>query len=101
MLRSLRHYRLETLHKTKDSIPSIDWRREAWKEEVSDDLSIKGRQRTIFSQTNIETVLKATLGKFLRGGTEHIMGFGLNENLFETKYRYNGSSCAHQKTFGS
>ena len=45
--------------------PSIAWRREAWKEEVLDDLPWKDeRARAIVSQTNIGTVSKATLGNF-------------------------------------
>ena len=34
--------------------------------------SLKGRERAIFSQTNIRTVSKATLGKLLRDWMERI-----------------------------
>ena len=36
---------------------------------------LKGRERAIVSQTNIGTVLKATLGKLLRDGVERIWAF--------------------------
>ena len=37
--------------------------------------SLKGRERAIANQTNIATVLKATLGKLLRDGVERIWAF--------------------------
>ena len=50
-------------NKVKNIIPSIVWRREAWKEEALDDLPSKDEKRAIVSQTNIGTAPKATLGK--------------------------------------
>ena len=63
VLRNLRH---TCGHTAKDITPSIARRREAWKEEALDDLSLKGRERAIVNQTNIGTVSRATLGKLLR-----------------------------------
>ena len=37
--------------------------------------SLKGREKAIVNQTNIETVSKATSGKLLRDGVERIWGF--------------------------
>ena len=37
--------------------------------------SLKGRERAIVNQTNIGTVLKATLGKLLRDQMERIWAF--------------------------
>ena len=37
--------------------------------------SLKGRERAIVNQTNIETVSKATLRKLLRDGVERIWAF--------------------------
>ena len=64
VLRNLRHY---LRAQTKDIIPSEERgvergsaRRSSW----------KGREKAIVNQTNIGTVLKATLGKVLRDGIE-------------------------------
>ena len=43
--------------------------------------SLKGREKAIGNQTNIGTVLKATLGKLLRDGVEHIF-MGFSERIF-------------------
>ena len=48
-------------------------RREALKEETLDDLPSKDERGP--SQTNIGTVSKATLGKFLKDGVERNKGF--------------------------
>ena len=37
--------------------------------------SLKGRERAIVNQTNVGTVSKATLGKLMRDGVEHIWAF--------------------------
>ena len=37
--------------------------------------SLKGRERAVVSQTNVGTVSKATMGKFLRDGVERIWAF--------------------------
>ena len=42
--------------------------------------SLKGRERAIVSQTNTETVSKATLGKLLRDGVERVWAFPNNNN---------------------
>jgi len=68
------------VHKAKDITPSIAWRGEAWKEEALDDLSLKGRERAIVSQTNIGSVSKATLRKLLRDVVERII-MGFSERL--------------------
>ena len=56
---------------------TITWRREAWKEEVLDDLlSTDKRGPSSINLTNIGTVSKATLANLLRDGVERIiMGF--------------------------
>ena len=47
-------------HKAKDITPSIAWRREGWKERIARRYSLKGREGDIISQTNTETISKAT-----------------------------------------
>ena len=42
------------------------WRREAWKEEVLDNLPQKGQETALINQKNIGTVSNATLRKLLR-----------------------------------
>ena len=42
---------------------------------------LKGRERVIVSQTSIETVSKAMLGKLLRDGIEYILVMGFSERI--------------------
>ena len=56
--------------------------REAWKEEALTNLPGKD-ERDVVSQTNTETVSKATLGTFLREGVERRQAY----ELFRS-YRY-------------
>ena len=60
-------------YKARDITPSIAWRREAWKEKALDIFLIRTRQG--HSQSNTETVSKATLRKLLRDRVEHIWVF--------------------------
>ena len=67
VLRSLRHpLRAQSHgHHTIDRLEERGVRRS----------SLKGRERAIVNQTNIGTILKATLGKLLRDGVERIWAF--------------------------
>ena len=72
VLRSLRHYP----RAQSQGHHSIDRLEERGVERGSARRSsLKGRERAIVSQTNIGTVLKATLGKPLRDGVERIWAF--------------------------
>ena len=63
-------------HKAKEITPPIDWRRDRGVDRGSTQQSSSKRQeRTIINQTNIGTVLKATLGKLPRHEVEHIWAF--------------------------
>ena len=72
VLRSLRHYlRAQSQgHHTTDRLEDRGVERGS-----SSRSSLKGRERAIDSQTNIGTVLKATLGKLLRDGVEGMWAF--------------------------
>ena len=61
-------------------LPSIAWRREAWKEEAPDDVPSKD-ETAIVSQTNIGTVSKATLGKLLTDGPVERIIMGFSERI--------------------
>ena len=61
VLRSLRHY-LQS--QTKDITPTAAWRKGSIEKGSSQRSTLKGRDRTIVNHTNIETVLKATLGDY-------------------------------------
>ena len=37
--------------------------------------TLQGRERSVFNQTNIGTVSRATLGRLLRDGAEHVWAF--------------------------
>ena len=37
--------------------------------------TLRGRERSVFNQTNIDTVSRATLGRLLRDGTERVWAF--------------------------
>ena len=85
MLRSLRHY----LRAQSQGDHTIDRLEERGVERGSARRSsLKGRERAIVNQTNIATVLKATLGKLLR--ERIIMGFSeridIILNLTELKW---------------
>ena len=72
MLRILRHYLWAQSqgHHTVDRIEEKGVERESARR-----FSLKGRERAIVNQTNIGTVLKATLRKILRDGVERIWAF--------------------------
>ena len=70
--------KLETLHAgtKRQEHHTIDGLKERGVERGSaTQSSLKGRERAIVSLTNIGTVSKATLGKLLRDGVEHIWAF--------------------------
>ena len=72
VLRSLRHY----LWAQSQGHHTIDHLEERGMERGSAQWSSpKVRERAIFSQTNVGTVSKATLGKLMRDGVEHIWAF--------------------------
>ena len=58
---------MRTVHHTIDQLEERGVKRES-----AGRCSMKGRQRAMNNQVNIGTVLKATLGKLLRGGVERI-----------------------------
>ena len=72
VLRSLRHYlRAQSQgHHTTDRLDERGVERESARRS-----SLKGRERAIVSQTNIVTVLNATLDKHLKDGVERIWAF--------------------------
>ena len=72
VLRSLRHYlRAQSQgHHTVDHLEEWGVERESTRRS-----SLKWRERAIVNQTNIGTVLNATLGKLLRDGMERIWAF--------------------------
>ena len=69
VLRSLRHY-LQAQNQGHHTIDRLEER--GRKIGSARQSSSKGRERAIVSQTNIGTVSKATSGKLLRDGVEHI-----------------------------
>ena len=72
VFRGLRHY-LTTQsqgHHTIDRLEERDVERGSARRS-----SLKGRERAIVSQTNIETISKTTLGKLPRDGVERIWAF--------------------------
>ena len=72
VLGSLRHY----LRAQSQRHHTIDFLEERGVERGSArQSSLEGRKSAIVNQTNIGTVLKATLGKLLRDGTERIWVF--------------------------
>ena len=69
VLRGLRNF----LNMDRPEHHSIDLLKERGVEKGSGRHSIlQGRERSVFNQTNIGTVLRATLGRLLRYGTERV-----------------------------
>ena len=72
VLRGLRNF----LNMDRPEHHSIDRLKERGVEKGSGRHStVQGRERSVFNQTNIGTVLKATLGRLLRDGAERVWAF--------------------------
>ena len=72
MLRGLRNF----LNTDKPEHHSTDHLKERGVEKGSGwHSTLQGRERSVFNQTNIGTVLRATLGRLLRDGAEHVWAF--------------------------
>ena len=68
--------RAEVLSMDKPEHHSIDRLKERGVEKGSGRHStLKGRERSVFNQTNIGTVSRAILGRLLRDGAEHVWAF--------------------------
>ena len=72
VLRGLRNF----LHMDMPEHHSIDHLKERGMEKESGRHStLQGRERSVFNQTNIGSVLRATLGRLLRDGAERVWAF--------------------------